>query len=122
MSLSLVVHTQDDRIVAFEGGELLMAELERVDEVAEQAGLAPLASWADDRPIPEDFDGDADDLATLLGPNPIWHTSPEAVLSWRSLSEQFPGEDDAVLVAALASLISTVQAETPETFQLDVLF
>lgn len=122
MSLSLVLRTQDDRVIEPSGGELLMAELERLDELAVQAGLRPIASWADDREIPEDFDGDPDELEELMGPNPIWHTSPEALAQWRELQALLTDPADEALGAALSELADLLQRESPETFQLDVLF
>ncbi len=53
-------------------GKVLLAEYEFLDEIAFELGLAPLSSFGDNRPIPEDFDGNPDELTTILGPWDEW--------------------------------------------------
>ncbi len=40
---------------------------ERSNEIAESAELTHVAHYADNRPIPEDFEGDPDELAEIMG-------------------------------------------------------
>ena len=55
----------------FEGAELLEA-LEKFDKLAVRGGVALLSSFADMRDVPDDFDGDPDELQEILGPWEEW--------------------------------------------------
>ncbi len=53
-------------------GEVLGANLEVLDKIARSAKLTPCTAFADNRPIPDDFDGDPDELAEVLGEWTEW--------------------------------------------------
>lgn len=50
-------------------GEVLAANLEVLDKIARSAKLTPLSAFADNRPIPDDFDGNPDELTDVMG---VW--------------------------------------------------
>ncbi|WP_040165116.1 hypothetical protein [Microbacterium gorillae] len=116
MSLELVIRWEDGQTGSLEHGEMLIAHLEEIDVAAESAGLRTLASYADDRDIPDDFDGDPEELAELLGPNPIWHTPAEASDQLKQLSEHASGS-----AADGLRELATVLRRDSRAFQLDVL-
>lgn len=52
----------------FEGlGEAIAANLKAIESIARSARLTSLAAFGDNRPVPDDFGGDPDDLAEILG-------------------------------------------------------
>lgn len=61
--------------VQFEAeGKLLFDQFEALDAIAEAIDAPRFSSFGDDRPIPEDFDGDEDDLEEALGPWDDWYS------------------------------------------------
>ena len=52
--------------------EFLAAFLEELDAAADRLGLVRITEFADNRPIPEDFDGDPADLQEVMGPCDDW--------------------------------------------------
>ena len=72
-------------------GEVLAANIKALDEIARSAKLAPMTTFADSRPLPEDFDGDPDDLDEVMG-------------EW---NEWFDPADGRAAVQALADHIKT---------------
>ena len=70
-------------------GELIAAELAALDRIAEANGIPSLTAFADQRPIPDDFNGPPWELDELLGPCNDW----------------FPAADGRESLARLASLI-----------------
>ncbi len=48
-------------------GEVLASNLDALDQIALWAKLSPLTAFADNRPIPENFDGDPDELDEVSG-------------------------------------------------------
>lgn len=53
-------------------GEVLAANFDTLDKIARSAKLTPLTAFADNRPIPEDFDGDPDELEEVMGEWTEW--------------------------------------------------
>lgn len=53
-------------------GEVLARNFQALDEIAGTAKLKPLTAFADNRSIPEGFDGDPDELAEILGEWTEW--------------------------------------------------
>lgn len=43
-------------------GKILAAEYELLDAIAREAGVKAFSSFGDNRPVPDDFDGDPDEL------------------------------------------------------------
>jgi hypothetical protein len=66
-----------------------------LDEVAEQAGVPPLTSFAEDREPPPDFDGFREELAEALGPWRDWFSPTEGLKCVEGLIDAL--EDPAVL-------------------------
>ena len=73
MSLGLVPIFSPAGAGAFDGlGEALAQDLEALEELAYSAGLTPLSAFADQRDVPEDFEGAPEELDDLLGPCTDW--------------------------------------------------
>lgn len=53
-------------------GKLLLQEHAALDEIAANLGLTPFTGFGDNREVPEDFDGDPDDLDDILGEWDEW--------------------------------------------------
>jgi hypothetical protein len=53
-------------------GEFLAAESAALDRVAAAGGVPPLTAFADQRPVPDDFDGSPWELDEVLGPCDDW--------------------------------------------------
>jgi hypothetical protein len=76
-------------------GEGLAANLETLDEIAEAARLTPLTAFADNRPIPEDFDGDPDELAELMGECKEWYDPSLGQIAIQALANYIKGNQQA---------------------------
>jgi hypothetical protein len=72
-------------------GEVLASNFETLDRIAHRAKLRPFTAFADTREIPDDFDGDPDELAEIMG-------------EW---TEWFDPADGRVAIQALADYIKT---------------
>ena len=66
-------------------GKVLLREMEVLDELALEAGLAPLTAFADNRKTPEGFDGDPDELEELVGPFDEWFQAADGLASVEGL-------------------------------------
>jgi hypothetical protein len=64
--------TVDEASFDYDGGKLLARYFDKLDAVAEAVGAPAFTSFGDNRPIPEDFDGDPDDLGEAMGPWDEW--------------------------------------------------
>lgn len=60
------------QLVFASSGAALAAAAELLDACADEAGLTPLTQFVDMREVPEDFEGDADELAAVLGDWDEW--------------------------------------------------
>jgi hypothetical protein len=64
----------------FEGdGASLFHHAAALDTLAEELGLPPLTSFADNREPPPDFDGFPEELAEALGPWTAWFSSHDGL-------------------------------------------
>ncbi|EMI46619.1 hypothetical protein RRSWK_00858 [Rhodopirellula sp. SWK7] len=54
------------------GGKLLLREHATLDSIARELNLAPFTAYGDNREVPEDFDGDPDELNDALGEWDEW--------------------------------------------------
>jgi hypothetical protein len=72
-------------------GEMIAQDFDMVDELAEDHGLTAFTAFADNRPVPEGFNGSVDELDEIMG-------------EWE---EWFPCRDGRLAFEALAKLIST---------------
>ncbi|MFO0812629.1 MAG: hypothetical protein U0796_05390 [Gemmatales bacterium] len=68
-------------------GEVLAANFEVLDKIARAAKLTPFTAFADNRPIPEDFDGDPDDLAEVMGEWTEWFDPAEGRAAMQALAD-----------------------------------
>lgn len=68
-------------------GEVLAANLDVLDEIARSARLTALTAFADHRPIPDDFDGDPDELAEVMGQWTEWFDPIEGRAAMQSLAD-----------------------------------
>lgn len=76
-------------------GEALAANFEALDEIARAGKLTPLTAFADNRPIPEDFGGDPDELAEVMGEWTEWFDSVEGQAAIKALADHVQGNPKA---------------------------
>lgn len=60
-------------------GAALFETLDDLDRLAEAVGVRPIGSFGDNRPVPEDFDGEPEELDELLGPWEEWFSAAEGL-------------------------------------------
>lgn len=68
-------------------GEVLAANFEKLDKIARSARLTPFTAFADNRPIPDDFDGDPDELAEVTGEWTEWFDAAEGQAAIQALAD-----------------------------------
>jgi len=68
-------------------GEVLAANFEALDKIARSARLTPFTAFADNRPIPDDFDGDPDELAEVMGEWTEWFDPAEGRSAMLALAD-----------------------------------
>ena len=68
-------------------GEFLARCFEALDAGEERLGLTPITGFADGREIPEDFDGDPDELADLMEPCDEWFDAAEGSRAAAALAD-----------------------------------
>jgi hypothetical protein len=66
-------------------GKVLTRDMELLDGIAEELNVTPLSSFADNRPIPDDFDGDPSELDEILGEWDEWFSPTDAIKSAEAL-------------------------------------
>jgi hypothetical protein len=81
MSLGILpVFNPPLRSVKFEtDGCRLFRFFERLDRVAVRQGLPLMSSFGDNRPVPEGFDGDPEELEEIQGPWAEWFSASEGL-------------------------------------------
>jgi hypothetical protein len=67
-------------------GEVLFGEIEVLNEIALDHDLVPLTTFADNREVPEDFDGSPDDVEKLLGEWGEWFEPRHGADAFEALS------------------------------------
>jgi hypothetical protein len=67
-------------------GEVLASNFEALDKIARSAKLTPFTAFADNRPVPDDFDGDPDELAAVLGEWTEWFDPAEGREAMQALA------------------------------------
>ena len=72
-------------------GEVLTANFEALDKIARSAKLTPFTAFADNRPIPDDFDGDPDELAEVMGEWTEWFDPAEGLAAMQALADHIKG-------------------------------
>jgi hypothetical protein len=68
-------------------GEALASNLEVLDTIARSAKLTLFTAFADNRPIPDEFDGDPDDLAEIMGEWTEWFDPADGQTAMQALAE-----------------------------------
>jgi hypothetical protein len=68
-------------------GEALARNYQDLDRLAQSHGLTPLTAFADNRPIPEGFNGPPEDLEELMGPWDEWFEAGEGKAAFRALAD-----------------------------------
>lgn len=53
-------------------GEMLAADLDDLEEIAEEAKLTPMSAFMDNREVPDDFDGAPEELDEAIGAWSEW--------------------------------------------------
>jgi len=120
MSLTLVIRRPDDSVIELDQGEILIDGLEIIDEVAAAAELRGLSDYADTRDVPEDFEGDLDDLRELLGPPTEWHDATDAAADLEGVAGALGEGEGGVLAEAVRSVARALR-EFDGPFVLDVV-
>ena len=72
-------------------GKVLAANFEALDRIARSAKLTPFTAFADNRPVPDDFDGDPDELAKLTGVWMEWFDPAEGQAVMQALADHIKG-------------------------------
>src|SRR5712692_2705452 len=68
-------------------GEVLAANFKALDKIARAARFSPFTAFADNRPIPGDFDGDPDELAEVMGEWTEWFDAAEGQAAIQALAD-----------------------------------
>jgi hypothetical protein len=68
-------------------GEVLAANFETLDKIARTAKLTPFTAFADNRPVPEDFDGDPDELDEVMGEWTEWFEAADGHAAMQALAD-----------------------------------
>lgn len=68
-------------------GEVLEANYQTLDKIALSANITPFSAYGDNRPIPEDFDGDPNELAEVQGEWTEWFNPAEGLKTMQALAE-----------------------------------
>lgn len=67
-------------------GEFLGAEFAALDRIAQTSGTVPITAFADQRPVPDDFDGPPWELDEVLGPCEDWFSAVEGQVAFTKLA------------------------------------
>ncbi|MFI4874136.1 MAG: hypothetical protein ACIALR_02300 [Blastopirellula sp. JB062] len=94
MSVFPVFHPELTGVEFSVEGKLLFDEFETLDGIAEAIDATRFSAFGDDRPIPEDFDGDEEDLEEALGPWDEWYAPDEGLKTMIALIEAIEEEPD----------------------------
>lgn len=66
---------------------MLAANFEALDEISRLAKFTPITAFADNHPIPDDFDSDPEELAETMGEWTDWFDSAEGLMATRALAD-----------------------------------
>ena len=106
-------------------GEVLAANFEALDKIARAAKLTPFTAFADNRPIPEDFDGDPDELAEVMGEWTEWFDAAKGQAAMQALAHHVKAspkaakqlDDSAGVVAELEEMARVLGAAAAQGVQ-----
>ena len=68
-------------------GHDLLDEYEVLNEIAAERGITPITDFGDNRPVPDDWDGDPEELEEIRGPWEEWFPAAEGVQCVEALLE-----------------------------------
>ena len=68
-------------------GKVLAAEFGALDDLAGELGLPSFSSFGDNRPFPDDFDGDPEDYFDELEPFDEWFAASQGISVFSALAE-----------------------------------
>ena len=96
----------------FDGlGYVLLANLGTLNEIAESAKLTHITHYADNRPIPEDFEGDPDELAEIMGEWTDWFDPNEGKRTVQALVDHLKASRRAAKrLARVQDIIAELEA------------
>ncbi len=69
-------------------GKVLAVEFGALEAVSIDIGVRPFSSFGDNRPVPDDFDGDPDDLKEELGEFDGWFAPSDGIAVFSALAAQ----------------------------------
>jgi hypothetical protein len=111
MTVGFVPAFQPSIAVPFEGdGASLFHHAAVLDAMAEERGLPPLSSFADDREPPPDFDGYPEDLAEALGPWNAWFSPTDGLRCVEGLLSALEDPGTRASLAPIDVLIDDLEA------------
>jgi hypothetical protein len=98
-------------------GSALAANFEALDKIAGAAKLTKFTAFADNRPVPDDFDGDPDELAEVMGEWTEWFDPATGQAAMQALAKQIKGNpkaakllnDPAGVVAELEEMVRVLR-------------
>ena len=76
-------------------GEVLAANYEILDEIAMSANLTPFTAFADNRAVPDDFGGDPDELAEIMGEWDEWFNPADGAVAMQALADHLSTNPEA---------------------------
>ena len=76
-------------------GEVLADNCRALDRIARSAKLTPFTAFADNRPIPDDFDGDPDELAEVMGEWTEWFDPASGRVAMLAIMERIKSSPSA---------------------------
>lgn len=68
-------------------GEVLVSNFDALDKIAQTAKLTPIYAFADNRPVPSNFDSDPDDLAEVMGEWTEWFNPAEGQIVMQAIAD-----------------------------------
>ena len=111
-------------------GEVLARSFPTLDKIADAYGLTRFTAFADNREVPDDFDGPPDELEELLGPWNEWFDPEKGRVAFRVLAKLIGStpevaknlEDSEHVVEELEELVRVLEIAHKEgaKFQLEM--
>ena len=103
-------------------GEFLANSFDTLDQIASEHGLKPISTFGDSRTVPEDFEGDPDELDEVMGPCTDWYDSRDGVTNLRELLNLISSRSDLAnrldsaeaVIDELRSLIMQLEVSSKE--------
>ena len=68
-------------------GKVLASEFEALDELSTTLGIRLFSSFGDNRPVPDGFDGDPDELYDVMGEFDEWYSASDGIAAFSALAK-----------------------------------